>query len=285
MLFTVPILLSAQENSTTTVQTKKEAIPWDKLTRFEQAKRSSSITIKGSRKIDINPVPQNDGIKSGGVIAYGHFIKAPFVIQYIAHKLIINGVQVEPSLIWEREYKAKKPVDPKLLELAQRQIDVSKEIKTRYRWHKLYKSNTRLKEDIIAFAKSKEVVLDAKWDNDAFLISFAGGTGFEFMELESPAKPFGWKKRTRDEAFQEAEQSSIETITKDLRLGGCVGFQNGSRISINDPREKVNKILKDSTLTYEKKADLLSDTVFLGNYDVAFDVLENYNPKEWQSDN
>lgn len=78
------------------------------------------------------------------------------------------------------------------LNLVQRTMAVRKEIGSRYKWHKL---RARLKEDILAFAKSKDVVLDAKWDNDAFLISFVSGAGLEFMELETHVKPFGWKKR------------------------------------------------------------------------------------------
>jgi len=187
------------------------------------------------------------------VIAYGHFIKPPFVIKYVANKLMINGVQVWPSLVWEREYKAKKPAAPELLKIIQRTMDARKEIRSRYKWHKLYKWKELLKEDILTLAKSKDVVLDAKWDNDAFLISFSSGTGFEFMELGTPSILETWKYKFRRARMKDPRQLDIETIEKLLKRGTCVVFSNAGRLHINDPRERVNGIMKDSSLTYEKK--------------------------------
>ena len=88
LAFAVPALANAQGNGSTPTKTKKKA--WGELTPYEQAIRSSKI--KGSRQININPIVPKDGIKKGCVVVYGHFMRPPFRVSYVDHKLLINEV-------------------------------------------------------------------------------------------------------------------------------------------------------------------------------------------------
>lgn len=274
LVILLPGLANAQEKGSTQEKT------WGKLTPFERAKKTSRI--KGSRKLDIKPVVPVDGITTGCVIAYGHFLRPPFAVSYVEHKLVINGVQVEPSLLLEREQKNKKPVAAGSLNLAQRRIDVSKEIREKYQKEKNSKSESQLRSDILAFAKSKDGVFDAKWDNNAFMISFSSSLGFGFMELDAPVKPENWTSKSKDVRLQEAEQQSMEMVKSTLGMGDCLVFGgDAGRMSIKDPRENVIKIMADEKTTVEQKAELLGQRAFLGSYEEAFDVIENYNSREW----
>ncbi len=265
-------------------QAESEKVEKKKLTRLEHARKISRI--KGSRKIDIRPIRQDKGIKTGCVIAYGHFMKPPFEVKYVDHKLMINGVQVEPSIVLERERKNRKPMESGYLKIVQRRMDVSKEIRKKYQEEKTYKSEVQLQRDILAFAKSKDVVLDAKWKNNAFMISFASGTGFGFMTLDKPRKPEGWKPRSRKKVIHEAEQSTLKGIKSALELdrGECLMFGSDlARMSLYDPRVIVGEIMKDPKLpTEEDKIEALQKKVFRGLYEGAFDVIENYIPEEWK---
>ena len=55
-------------------------VPWQKETAL---KRHMLLTrIKGSRRIEIHPVRQAEGISTGLVIAYGHIIPPPYKIEF-----------------------------------------------------------------------------------------------------------------------------------------------------------------------------------------------------------
>jgi hypothetical protein len=71
----------------------------------DRSPREKDITlseVNGMRKIDINPTKENDGIKTGCVIAYGPYIAPPYKITRNGERIVVNGVQVYPSIIVER---------------------------------------------------------------------------------------------------------------------------------------------------------------------------------------
>lgn len=282
LFFAAPMFTFAQEKGSSYSKSKEKS--WDQLTPYEQAVRSSRLRIKGTRKIKISPISNNAGIQTGCVIAYGHFMRPPFGASYVNHKLFINGVQVEPSMVLERETKAAKPVDPKRLEAAQKQIEVSREIRKRYKYEKMkfWKSDERLRAEMCAFAKSKDVVIDAKWDGNALMVSFVEGTGFELFTFDSIKKPKGWKYKSLSEIKKAAEDAKMEYVRNKLTAGDCIVFSASGNLNFKkDPRDAVNEIMRDNLLSKEEKATRLAEKVFLGVYDVAFDVLENYNAEEW----
>lgn len=278
LFFAAPIALCAQETGSGSAKSKDK--PWDQLTPYEQGMKSSRI--KGVRKIKIAPTAHKNGIQSGCVIAYGHFIHPPYELSYLNRKLMINGVQVNPSLVLEQEQKAVKPIDEKRLTAAKKQISVTQEIREKYRQEKTLKSEAQMRTDLIAFAKTKDIVLDARWEDKAFLVSFRYGTGFELLSLDAPEKPLGWKQKTSSELRTAAEDRKLGQLRKVLESGGCVVFNssNGQKI-IQDPRQAVTRILKNQATSKEEKAEALANEVFLGSYEESFDVVENYDPKEW----
>ena len=40
--------------------------------------------------------------------------------------------------------------------------------------------------------------------------------------------------------------------------------------------------MTEKGLSEEERIDKLKDQIFLGSYESAFDVIENYNPEEWK---
>lgn len=123
VIFTMPVFSAAQDkNSETQAKQKKEItdvtqgkstapaqtkriIAWDKLSPLERYKQGAGANIK-SRKIKITPINQTTGISTGLVIAYGHIIPPPYKIYIENNSIMVNGIQVSPSLVWEREVRA-----------------------------------------------------------------------------------------------------------------------------------------------------------------------------------
>ena len=132
-------------------QSKSKKVDWEKLTPLEQYKQGVGKDIK-SRKIDLKPITPKDGIKTGLVIAYGHVIKPPYKVYIEDSKIMINGVQISPSLIWERETpKSQYKSTPEQKQKYKRIIEVTEQARKIYCDNRTRKSDREMRKKIIKF--------------------------------------------------------------------------------------------------------------------------------------
>lgn len=173
-VFAAPVLLHAQEQSTAPAQATAQKMAGAVLTPIETARKLTRI--KGSRKIEIKPIKQADGIKFGMVVAYGHLIPGPYKVEIVADKVFVNGVQVSPSLVAERDVKPVKiPTDKKAF--AQQMYDLNREIKKKYYVKALFIDKKKLQSEILSYTKSQSIVEDARWGTDILFVKYVGDVG------------------------------------------------------------------------------------------------------------
>jgi len=274
MAFTVPVLLHAQEQSTAQAQAKGKATEWDRLTPLERARKVSRI--KGSRKVDIQSVKQTMGIKTGMVIAYGHLIPPPYKVESIGDKVLINGIQVIPSLVVERDVKPIPiPADKKVF--AQKKYDFNQDIKKKYYTQVLFKDKKELQSEILVYAKSQPIVEDVRWGTDILFVKYAGDMGFSTMinlPGTTPEKP--WPNRSK-----EARDSMVTYITKGIGTG-CILIDSDGGVSPGcGDKRTVNEVMQDSKLSKDEKIERLAKW---GNYETAMDIVDNYDSQEWKTE-
>jgi hypothetical protein len=192
----------------------------DKLKGLERYKFLS--VIKGSHKIDIAPITPKDGIKTGIVIAYGHVIKPPYKIYYEGDNLMINNVQVRPSLVRERARKMKKFPKPFPKGYVSKSTQIDDAIKKMYMEGLKTKSVEEVQDEITEFIlKSSDVYVNPKWTSDETMrIKFTGsdvsGTiRFRKTPLPkiSPEAREKWHKKRKT----EMHESMIETVKFNLK--------------------------------------------------------------------
>lgn len=291
----MPVFVSAQEKSTTTVQAERRGKDASKMSPLERAKFITSV--KGSRKLAINPVKQTDGIKTGCIIAYGHYLKPPYKLENIGEKLLINGVQVAPSLIRERE-QAQMPkviITTKMEEDFKRRRKLEIDAYLLYQAGKGKKAEQDLKNEVLAFVQaSTNIVVDAYWDrfskDDNIVVKYVGASSLS--DLSFYRKPIGFistdttksEKRGLNRAAVAREQSRLRVV-KGLNDGGCLVFHSDggrSAFPYNDLiRSCVNKSMGDTGLSSDQRIESVAKC-FAGDYHGAMDILENYNPDEWE---
>ena len=264
-------------------------LAWEKETGLKQHMMLTRIT--GSRRIEIHPAKQTDGIATGLVIAYGHVIPPPYRIEYQDGRLVINGVQIKPSLLLEREQGPNSPSSHgarKGHPLRATHIeDVAQELYTQ----KLRtESLEAVQAEILALiAKSTDVFENPKWiSRDLLNVTLAGSGALLQMQFSSVARPVFNAKESRQreqEGERRARNQSLSWIKKGLELGYCeiflsVGTQ-GSQRDVRELASNVNQKMADGALSREQRIEKLRDKAVRG-YDFALDVVDNYNKAEWQ---
>jgi len=311
LVFAVPVLLNAQEQSTAPAQAKREGertteavnavkkheaelksgvdtrLPWEKKKGLERHKMLS--VIHGTHKIDIHPAKQADGIKTGLVIAYGHIIPPPYKVEYVADKLVINGVQVKPSLIREREndlqIKSAPPANKKEeLWKGTKIEDVAQELYVNGLKNKPLEKVQR--EIIELISKSTDVYENPVWVSEKALRVQLAGSHIQYL-MQFSEKPIVVLspvelKRQSDERTGKAQKSILESVKKQLEKGKTIGFlSNGGEVDHWDPRGDVNEVMGEKGLTKDQRIEKLHDKNF--TYDIAVDIVDNYAPSEWQT--
>jgi len=266
---------------------KRELSPWEKLKGIERAKFLSPV--KGSRKIEINPVTPKDGIKTGLVIAYGHVIKPPYRVYYEGENLMINGVQVRPSLILERERKKKRKPEPHSKGHVSKATKIMNTLKKMYMEGLKTKSLYEVQDEITEFVlKSSDVYKNPRWlSDDVMEVRFTDpDIGFRINFSKTPPIKVDpeLRKKWQKKRTKEIHESILKRTKGTLRGGHTIIFLSGGgrQGHHNDIRPKVNKIMTEKGLSEEERIDKLKDQIFLGSYESAFDVIENYNPEEWK---
>jgi len=259
---------------------------WNKLPPIEQARRSSGI--KGSRKIAVSPVKQADGIKTGLVIAYGHIIPPPYKIETDGRNLLINGVQVDPSLVGERERKKQSglhsPMSPEQAKQYRRQDEVDSQVLAIYRAGAGKKPMEQVRTEILELLrKSTDVYLNPGVSDKGYGGEIAGSGGLQFsMPLtlaDSPKVPDSVIKARAS----EARKDTVSMFSMDLKNGACIVFvSDGYTIGVNKSRlGNVYDIMQEPGLSNDDRIEKLKTQVF-NNYEASFQIVENYRPEEWK---
>jgi hypothetical protein len=237
-----------------------------------------------SRKIAINPSKSAAGIKTGLVVAYGHIIPPPYQLEWVDGKLMVNGVQVEPSLVKERE-----DVLPAVTPEQQRMSDRRREIKKAAEQLFVTEINTKPLEEVHAnvialIKKSSDVFENPQWSGRDTLIAHWAGTTIKTV-MSFPEKPrIVLSQEEIDRRARQAQETSLSRMKTKLGRGEVLVFTSvGGQGDGRDYRNEVNEIMSKKGLAEEQRIEMLKDKVFGGDYGMALDVIENYSPEEWKT--
>lgn len=247
---------------------------------LERFKKISGIQ---SRKISISPDKNVKGIETGIVMAYGHIIPPPYHVEYVGNHLLVNGVQVEPSLVKER-HRRQRPVRKLSPEKAAKQRKSGEIIQSA---QSLYESEKKSSSADVARKKATELLLKHSdeiqnliWHGEELCYTtpayaFSQCVNWGAAKILNPAN---WAK---NEA--ESKTLTVSTMERELRNGNWLCFgSTGGWTARKDMRSQVRAIMADSNLQGEQKVEALKERVF-GNYTLALDVVENYDATEWVS--
>ncbi len=273
------LILSSISSSAQSASAKQRGEKKTGLT-LEQFKKISMF--KGSRKIEIVPIKPAEGIATGGVVAYGHFIPPPYKVEYPDERLLINGVQVMPSLVRERERREHpmKPLSPEnqaIQEKVGRLIRDAEEIYAKGKW--LTSASVRQQKVLEMLGKHPDLVQKPRWQSEVLCYSTPVYSGSSCVNF-GPSMFSSPKMQARNEAKNVAERiSEIERLLAE-GMWVCFGSTLGGMGTTHDSRASVNEIMKNPALSRNQKVELLEEHVFK-NYDLALDVVDNYSAKEW----
>lgn len=241
-------------------------------------------TVSGikSRKINISPDKNVKGIGTGIVMAYGHIIPPPYHVAYAGNRLMVNGVQVEPSLVKERHRQQHpvKELPPEMAKKQRRSGEILQLARTLYESEKKSASGDARRKVTELLLKHSDEIRNPVWHGEELCYT-TPAYAFSQCENWGAAKifnPSGWAK---NEA--EAKTQTISTIERELENGSWLCFgSSGGWTARKDLRSEVRAIMADSNLSNELKIEALKERIF-SNYALALDVVENYDASEWAS--
>lgn len=255
-------------------------LSWEKKTGYERHKALSGI--KGSRNVEIHLVTPTNGIPTGLVIAYGHVIPGPYNVESIDEKLLVNGVQVKPSIVKARERKMKATGNNN--DASIKAVKIERDVQ------KYYLNNVKtlpmadVKSKITDLInQSTDVYKNPEWLSDTALQVDLIGSSLQHTISFSKSRSF-WEnipsKRVSAEQSKKSEESYVEMYKSMLRAGQTVVFlSNESEVGGENIREKVNPIMKEKGLTKTQRIEKLH-SVGIG-YELAEDIADNYVSSEW----
>lgn len=245
--------------------------------------------VHGSHKIMIHPNIQMDGIRTGIVMAYGHIIPPPYKLKYTEAGLLVNGVQVAPSMILAKEPRLRAHPSTAL-----EKIDYEKGARVVRQARELYSKEIQVKSldtvqaDVLNLInKSTDVYVNPKWiGKDSLRVSFAGSRIQDLLQFSaSPAnQPSAAETHQREiEGSRRAEDLILRGLQKNLEANNFVAFvSDGTRVVMKDPRNAIIQIMGTPGLTKKQKAEMIY-TGITNDYDFALDVTENFNAAEWRT--
>lgn len=301
--FAAPVLLYAQEQSTAPAPAKAGSldisesraavkqheaelklgpasrVPFEKRTGIEKHRMLSQI--RASRKIDVRPVQPSDGIATGHAMVYGHIIPPPYKVEYSGNKLFINGIQVLPSLVRERDQKEHpiKTLAPGKKAIQQKAGKLILEAKKIYEEGKDKVSVDILHQKIIGMlSQHSDLIQNPVWQKETLCYAtpaYGPGQCVNFgPSMFSPPE-------VQAQRSVLARKEELNMIESELKQGNmvCFGSEN-TWIPKKDVRAEVNRIMRDSSLSKDQKIEALNANVF-NSYILAEDVVENYVAEEW----
>lgn len=244
--------------------------------KSEDFKRYKSL-IRGSRRIEISPKKPKEGINSGCVIAYGHFMNPPFNLEQRDNRIFINGVQVQPSLVLQREYSVPRPAEEKK-ELYRRAHRLAREVERKFNDASFaLKAEEQAISDIMAFVRSQSIVEEVKWIGTGMEIRFIGSPVATMVSLKRQSSTTG----NVQQRPEEVGESFRKLLKKGLLSGQCFVFgAEGSLSSIDDPRARVNILMRDKTISIEQRVEFLKE--IFQDYGLAMDAADNYRQNDWE---
>ncbi|MBI5595448.1 MAG: hypothetical protein HY928_05095 [Elusimicrobia bacterium] len=266
-------------------QGTEEAKHSDRTRRQKRHKRLSGVS--GSRKIDVSPKKVTTGIDSGLVVAYGHLIRPPFSVEWQDETLSVNGIQVSPSIVLKRSSNGVVPAaSEKDRREFQQRADLVGEARKIYSEGEGRRRIEDIKSDINAlFRRAPVQFTDIRWTDDRHLLAQEIGAPITRSITFSAPEAREASESQRTSRRDAAKKASAATIDKQLRMNEVVIFDSsggrsgGSTIEFV---ERVQKIMNAPDKTDEDRIEELKEKVF-GNYEPAFDVVENYDRAEWAS--
>ena len=230
----------------------------------------------GSHKIGISPVLQSEGVQ-GCFIAYGRPFPTPIKVEPREQLLLVNNVQISPSLLAERQAKLR---DGGILSEDQKHYrdrlrQLSDEVMNLH-FNAWFFTTTRIR---LAFLSYRDVAADVS-------VTEYGAT-FTFRETNKTVKwefPKAGLLSTSPSHLREVRKSNLDLdrgiITGYLTRGGCVLVTATEQIiSVKDPHEVVNETMGNAKLSREQKIEALEG---IGGYGTALDIIENYSGRDWR---
>jgi hypothetical protein len=257
----------------------------DTLKGLERHKLLS--VIKGSHKIDINPITPKDGVKTGLIIAYGHVIKPPYKIYYEGDNLMINNVQVQPSLVRERD----RIIHKKKSISTEERKKLGKKVKLREAAQKLYINGLKTKlieevQDEITelILKSSDVYKDPIWISDKSIELKIVGSELSgtmiFQKKPIVKKSPEAKRKWHEKRTKEMHESMLKSLKSTLETGyTLIFFSSGGYSWKWDFRHEINKIMGEKGLKKDEYIERIHEAKH--SYGLAIDIVENYSPEEW----
>lgn len=231
----------------------------------------------GPHKIDVVPMKLSEGIKTGLVMVYGHIISPPFKVERDGNRIFVNGIRVQPSLVRERQERARKGPD-----LSHEQNELNKKIGLVYREaYKVYaespSSAGKKIQDMMA--QQPDIFKNVQWHESGANICFVSPRSKvqECWGLKPWDGPSKQELASNQVKIAEESKSSIE---RHLREGKFVVFDSRGQFGpTRDFRAAARAILRDKSLTRTQKIEKVKEVV--EDYGLALDVVDNYSEAEW----
>lgn len=238
------------------------------------------------RTVEIKEESSDMGISSGLVVAYGHPLHPPYHLEYRGNLLFVNGVQVEPTLVMQRESdKHRTELTP---DEATRLtgLDAMADKARKYYFDQTGKeSEERLHVNILAMVRANPLVKEAHWMNEKILVytrkddpyPSMNGISFSSHPSGSSVKPLPQEK---------LQKHRIDWYESNLKMGKCVffgsiGAWNGDAASCHDIKKAIGTVMEQPGLSVNDREKKLRG-IFRGDTDTALDVLANYRSEEWK---
>jgi hypothetical protein len=237
--------------------------------------------IKGSRQIEVRPETQASGIDSGLVLVYGHIIPPPYKVEYNKRRLMINGVQVKPSLTQARSDRVHptKPLAPELSDRHKRAGELMRKAQDIYAKEKTLTPNDVLKKKITGVLESdNDAIEKVTWNGWSDVCYKVRGFPVTMCDAIKP-DPLRFRNPSAEQTAK-GESEMITSIESGLRQGKWVLFGDGGGFSFLDDKHQVVKtIMEDNALSAEEQFKQLAD--ILNDEGCALDVIDNYSSREW----
>jgi len=259
-------------------------------------------------KTSLNVQTPDEGIATGHVIAYGHYIKPPYKVEIKNDTMLfVNGIQLLPIL----PSKIKREEARRTREKDKEAIDISEPYRKRLRalinkGEKLYKEITPkkgreaavkafselLKEDSLmvdvkVVSRQKEyVLLEVQYYLPGLFMPPGDPLG-ELVELSmsssEPAPTISNEERN-EKRLKNKKRSFVnlrEGTEADLKEGKVIIISGSWFVGFEMDFLRIVRVLRDTNQTFNQKLEKLCsrDIGFIENE--AKELLYNYNPDEW----
>lgn len=245
--------------------------------------QSSSQDSQGelAGRINLKPKRPKSGTKTGRVIAYGHLLQAPYLLEYRGEKLFVNDIQVEPSLLIEQFHPKPRP-DEGTKDVAKKVVGISK-------WARADFAKGKTASQILEAVKREEGIAGGKVVSDneiELIVNFPRGPVHWTIPLSDAAQEgsSSTDHRTPEARANEAKGKHLAWLKGSLQKGNCLIFLSEGGVAVAPAPElvvaDVNKVMAAQSTAEEKRARLENE-VFSWNKAIARDVLANYSESEW----